>query len=71
MKITLITGDGIGPEIADAPRRCIDATGTDINWEIGKTDKLEKAAASVIAEGKDVTYDMKPNRDDPTGLSKK
>jgi isocitrate dehydrogenase (NAD+) len=29
-------------------------------------DRLEKAMAAVIAEGKDVTYDMKPNRDDPT-----
>jgi isocitrate dehydrogenase (NAD+) len=31
--VTLITGDGIGPEIADAARRCIDAAGADINWE--------------------------------------
>ena len=33
--VTLITGDGIGPEIADAARRCVDATGVEINWEIG------------------------------------
>ena len=32
--VTLITGDGIGPEIAEAARRCIDATGAAINWEI-------------------------------------
>jgi isocitrate dehydrogenase (NAD+) len=31
-------------------------------------DKLENAVAAVIAEGKDVTYDMKPNRDDPTAV---
>ncbi len=31
--VTLVTGDGIGPEIAEAARRCIDATGADINWE--------------------------------------
>ena len=31
---TFITGDGIGPEIAEAARRCIDATGADINWDI-------------------------------------
>jgi isocitrate dehydrogenase (NAD+) len=30
--VTLITGDGIGPEIAEAARRCIDATGAGINW---------------------------------------
>jgi len=31
-------------------------------------ERLEKAVAGVIAEGKDVTYDMKPNRDDPTAV---
>ncbi len=31
-------------------------------------DRLEKAFASVIAEGKDVTYDMKTNADDPTAV---
>jgi isocitrate dehydrogenase (NAD+) len=30
--------------------------------------RLEKAVAHVIAEGKDVTYDMKPHRDDPTAV---
>ena len=28
--VTLITGDGIGPEIAEATRRCVDATGAGI-----------------------------------------
>lgn len=32
--ITLIPGDGIGPEISEAARRVIDATGVDINWEV-------------------------------------
>ena len=31
-------------------------------------DRLESALATVIAEGKDVTYDMKPTRDDPTAV---
>ncbi|MFH1788951.1 MAG: isocitrate/isopropylmalate dehydrogenase family protein [Candidatus Altiarchaeota archaeon] len=31
-------------------------------------DKLEAAVAAVIAEGKDVTYDLKPSRDDPTAV---
>jgi isocitrate dehydrogenase (NAD+) len=38
---------------------------------IGKTveaDKLEAAVAEVIAEGKNVTYDMKADRDDPTAV---
>jgi len=34
--VTLITGDGIGPEIAQAARRCIDATGVKIHWEIAE-----------------------------------
>ncbi|MFA5156333.1 MAG: isocitrate/isopropylmalate dehydrogenase family protein [Candidatus Omnitrophota bacterium] len=32
-KITLIPGDGIGPEVALAAKRCIDATGVKIEWE--------------------------------------
>jgi len=35
-KVTLITGDGIGPEIATAAQRCIDATGVKIEWEIAE-----------------------------------
>jgi len=66
--VTLITGDGIGPEIADVARRCIDATGADINWTVAEADKLENAVAVVIAEGKNVTYDMKPDRNDPTAI---
>jgi isocitrate dehydrogenase (NAD+) len=33
-----------------------------------EADKLENAVAAVIAEGKNVTYDMKPHRDDPTAV---
>lgn len=33
-KVTLIPGDGIGPEITDAARRVIEAAGVDINWEV-------------------------------------
>ncbi len=31
-------------------------------------NRLEKAVAAVIAEGKKVTYDMKPHRDDPSAV---
>lgn len=31
--ITLIPGDGIGPEVADATRRVVDATGVAVVWE--------------------------------------
>jgi isocitrate dehydrogenase (NAD+) len=32
--VTLITGDGTGPELAEAARKCIDATGLKINWDV-------------------------------------
>jgi len=32
--VTLIPGDGTGPELAEATRRVIDATGVKIDWEI-------------------------------------
>ncbi|MBN2097179.1 MAG: isocitrate/isopropylmalate dehydrogenase family protein [Candidatus Omnitrophica bacterium] len=32
-KVTLIPGDGIGPEVTQAAQRCIDATGVKIEWE--------------------------------------
>jgi len=34
--VTLIPGDGTGPELADAAKRCIDALGLDINWEFAE-----------------------------------
>lgn len=43
--ITLIPGDGIGPEISTAVRKIIDATGVKIDWE------LCEAGASVFKKG--------------------
>ena len=40
--ITLIKGDGIGPEISDAVLKIIDAAGVNINWDI------QTAGADVI-----------------------
>ena len=34
LEVTLITGDGVGPELAEATRKCIDATGVKINWDV-------------------------------------
>jgi isocitrate dehydrogenase (NAD+) len=34
-------------------------------------DRLEKAIASVVAEGKEVTYDLKADRDDPSAVGTK
>jgi len=36
--------------------------------ETKAADRLERAVAQVIAEGKQVTYDLKPHRDDPTAV---
>ena len=43
-KITLIPGDGIGYEVSHAARRCIEATGVNIQWEsmLAGQDALEK-----------------------------
>lgn len=43
-KVTLIPGDGIGPEVADAAKRCIEATGVKFDWD------LQNAGASVMEE---------------------
>jgi isocitrate dehydrogenase (NAD+) len=40
--VTLIPGDGIGPEVAGAMRRVVEATGTDIEWVV------EDAGAAVL-----------------------
>jgi isocitrate dehydrogenase (NAD+) len=32
-EVTLITGDGTGPELAAAARMCVDTTGVKINWD--------------------------------------
>jgi isocitrate dehydrogenase (NAD+) len=40
--VTLIPGDGIGPEVSDATRRVLDATGVEIDWVV------EDAGASTL-----------------------
>jgi isocitrate dehydrogenase (NAD+) len=42
-QITLIPGDGIGPEVAEATVRAVDATGVPIEWE--RVDAGERALA--------------------------
>jgi isocitrate dehydrogenase (NAD+) len=36
--------------------------------EVDAAERLEAAVAAVIAEGKDVTYDLKQDRNDPTAV---
>jgi isocitrate dehydrogenase (NAD+) len=33
-QVTLITGDGTGPELAEVTRRCVEATGVEIAWDV-------------------------------------
>src|ERR671938_1954106 len=33
-RVTLIPGDGIGPELAEATRRVLDASGVAFDWEV-------------------------------------
>ncbi|MCH7718896.1 MAG: isocitrate/isopropylmalate dehydrogenase family protein, partial [Chloroflexi bacterium] len=42
--ITFIPGDGTGPEIAEATRRVLEATGVPIEWEVQEagTDVMER-----------------------------
>jgi len=43
-EVTLITGDGVGPELAAVARACLDATGVAIRWDVQEagTECLEK-----------------------------
>src|SRR4030042_129221 len=34
-KVTLIPGDGVGPEVTEATRRVLEATGIQFAWDIG------------------------------------
>ena len=48
-KVTLIPGDGIGPEVSSAARRAVDATGVAIDWEIAELNEkaILKAGTSL------------------------
>ncbi len=45
-QITLIPGDGIGPEVADATVRAVEATGVEIEWE-----RVEAGARALAESG--------------------
>src|SRR5687768_4799320 len=45
-RVTLIPGDGIGPELAEATRRVLDATGVAFEWEV-----QEAGEATIASEG--------------------
>ena len=45
-RVTLIPGDGIGPELAEATRRVLDATGIQFEWEV-----VDAGEATIAAHG--------------------
>ena len=45
-KITLIEGDGTGPELVNAMKRCVESTGVNIEWDV------QEAGADVIEKYK-------------------
>jgi len=48
-EVTLITGDGVGPELAEAARKCVDATGVEINWDVQEAgiDVMERTGTPI------------------------
>ncbi|HEY1497394.1 MAG TPA: isocitrate/isopropylmalate family dehydrogenase [Candidatus Solibacter sp.] len=52
-QITLIPGDGIGPEVADATVRAVDATGAKIEWE-----RVDAGARALAEQGQLIPDDV-------------
>ena len=48
-EVTLITGDGVGPELAEAARKCLDATGVKFSWDVQEagTDVMERIGTPI------------------------
>ncbi len=52
-QVTLIGGDGIGPEVAEATVRAVDATGVEIEWE-----RVEAGARALDEQGQLIPDDV-------------
>ena len=52
-KVTLLPGDGIGPEVTKAMRTCVDATGVKIDWEVQEVGEF-----SIQKHGKPLTDEV-------------
>ena len=50
--VTLIPGDGIGPELSNATVRVVEATGVSINWDVQEAgeDVIEKYGTPLPAQ---------------------
>ena len=49
-RVTLIPGDGIGPEVCEAARRAIDATGVAVEWDVQEfgADRYRQEGAALL-----------------------
>jgi isocitrate/isopropylmalate dehydrogenase len=47
--VTLIPGDGIGPEVAEAARRVLDSTGEVRRPDLGGTSTTTEVAGSIVS----------------------
>ena len=52
-KVTLLPGDGIGPEVTNAMRLCVEATGVKIDWDV-----QEVGEKSMAKHGKPLTDEV-------------
>jgi isocitrate dehydrogenase (NAD+) len=52
-QITLIPGDGIGPEVAEATVRAVNATGVEIEW-----DRVQAGARALVEQGQLIPDDV-------------
>lgn len=52
-KVTLLPGDGIGPEVTSAMRLCVEATGVKIDWEVQEVGEF-----SIQKTGKPLTDEV-------------
>jgi isocitrate dehydrogenase (NAD+) len=72
-EVTLITGDGVGPELAAAAQKCIDTTGVKINWDIQEAgvDVMERTGTplpdSVLASVRHTKCALKAPITTPVG----
>jgi isocitrate dehydrogenase (NAD+) len=44
-RVVLVPGDGVGPEVVEAARRAVDATGVAIDWEVRQAGQVARAQA--------------------------
>ena len=70
-KVTLIPGEGIGPEVAAATKRVIDAAGVQIDWEelAARTDSATEAGQLVNQAAIDAVRRDRVALKGPTGTA--